>query len=65
MEAQEVQTAIAAANLALTGTRRREASSFASIELRTTEAKTGQWDLAGAAAVGFLTLLALVVAWLY
>jgi hypothetical protein len=66
METQEVDTALAAANLALTGSRRRETNSFASIELRATEKNvSGQWDLVVAAGVGFLTVIAVVVAWLY
>jgi len=64
MESQELQTALAAANVALTGSRRRETSSFASIELRAAETKTGRWDVVLATSLGFLTVLAVVVAFL-
>lgn len=65
MNRQEVDTALAAANVALAGRHRREASSFASIELRTAKPDDGRWEIIAAAVVGFIAFAAVVVAWLY
>jgi hypothetical protein len=65
MERQQIETAIQAANVALTGQRRREASSFASIELRTEDPKNERWELIVSAVVGFLAVAIVVTAWLY
>jgi hypothetical protein len=55
--------ALRAANLALTGTRQREASRFASIELRFTDPRTGPWEIAAMTAVGLASLLLVVGCW--
>jgi hypothetical protein len=65
MERQQIETAIQAANVALTGRRRREASGFASIELKAIDPKVGRWELIAAATVGLVTVTGIVVAWLY
>jgi hypothetical protein len=65
MDRQEVETALQAANVALSGRRRREAHSFASVELRITEEKTHRWDILVTAGVGVLSVVAVLVAWLY
>jgi hypothetical protein len=65
MEREAHATALQAANVALTGRRRREASSFASIELRAEDPKTGQWELIAALVVGFAAFVGVLVAWAY
>lgn len=65
MDRQEVETAIEAANVALAGRRRREASSFASIELRETDPTPAEWEIIAAGVVGVLALVAVLVAWWY
>ncbi|HEX7668539.1 MAG TPA: hypothetical protein VF395_03100 [Polyangiaceae bacterium] len=65
MEREAHATALQAANVALTGRRRREASSFASIELRAEDPKTSQWELIAALVVGFAALVGVLVAWTY
>lgn len=65
MERQEVDTALAAANVALSGRRQREASSFASIELREADPGSGRWELVVAAAIGVMAFAIVVAAWLY
>jgi len=64
MDRQQVDTALAAANVALSG-RRREASSFAAIELREVDPKAGRWEVAVAAAVGFTAFAGVILAWFY
>lgn len=65
MEREAHVTAIQAANVALTGQRRREASSFASIELRDEDPKSNQWELIAALVVGFAAFVGVLVAWTY
>ena len=65
MDRQEVDTALEAANVALAGRRRREASSFASIELRETDPTPAEWEIIAAGIVGVLAVVAVLVAWLY
>jgi hypothetical protein len=65
MERQHLETAIQAANVALTGRRRREVSGFASIELKAVDPKVGRWEIVTATAVAALTVLGVVAAWLY
>ncbi len=65
MDRQHLEHALEAANVALTGRRRREAASFASIELKTTDSKTDRWEILAAAAVGLVTVIGVVVAWFY
>jgi len=65
MNRQEMDTALAAANIALAGRPRREASSFASIELRGVAPEDGRWEIIAGAVVAFVAFVAVVVAWLY
>ena len=65
MNRQEVDTALAAANVALMGRHRREASSFASIELRTVKPDDGRWEIIAGAAVGLIAFVTVIVIWLY
>lgn len=65
MEEQALDSALRAANQALSGGRRREASRFASIELRFSDPRTGPWELAAMTSVAVAALLVVVGAWLY
>jgi len=65
MKIQEMDPALAAANVALAGRHRREASSFASIELRAAKPDDGRWEIIVAAAVGLMAFVGIVVVWLY
>jgi hypothetical protein len=65
MDRQEVETALEAANVALAGRRNREASSFASIELRDADPIPAQWEFIATGVVGILAVIAVLVAWLY
>jgi hypothetical protein len=65
MDRQEVETALEAANVALSGRKRREASGFASVELREADPKTGRWELLVTAAVAVVTVLLVLIAWIY
>jgi hypothetical protein len=55
--------ALRAANLALSGRRRREASRFASIELRFTDPRTGPWEIAAIASVALASVLIVLGMW--
>lgn len=55
--------ALRAANLAFSGRRRREASRFASIELRFTDPRTGPWEAAAMTCVAVAALLTVVGLW--
>jgi hypothetical protein len=55
--------ALRAANQALTGQRRREASRFASIELRFTDPRTGPWEVAATASVAIASVLIVLGMW--
>jgi len=65
MSRQEMDTALAAANIALAGRPRREASSFASIELRSAAPDDGRWEIIVAAIVAFVAFVTVVAVWLY
>jgi hypothetical protein len=53
------------ANLALSGRQRREASRFASIDLRFVDAKEGAWHMAAMMSVGLLAVLCVLGLWFY
>ncbi len=55
--------ALRAANLALSGRRRREASRFASIELRFTDPRTGPWEIAAIGSVALASVLIVLGVW--
>jgi len=65
MKTQEMDPALAAANVALAGRHRREATSFASIELRAAAPDDHRWEIVAAAAVGFVAFVGIVAVWLY
>ena len=65
MDRQEVETALQAANVALAGRRQRQASSFASIELRETDPTPAKWEVIATGVVGLVAIVAVLVAWLY
>jgi len=64
-DVQEQDTALRAANLALSGRQRREASRFASIELRFADRRTGPWEIAAMAAVAFASILIVAGLWFW
>src|SRR5690606_9228604 len=55
--------AIRAANHALSGRRQRQASRFASIELRFTDPRTGPWEVAAMFTVPVASLLLAIGGW--
>lgn len=64
-DVQQQDTALRAANLALSGRQRREASRFASIELRFADRRTGPWEIAAMASVAFASILIVLGLWLW
>jgi hypothetical protein len=64
---QQIDTALQAANVALTGRRRQQTSSIASIELRDDEPKKQppHWELMATVFVGAAAFVAVIVAWIY
>jgi hypothetical protein len=61
---QPLDPALRAANIALTGRRKRETSRFASIELRFTDSQAGAWEFAAMASVAGAALLVVLGLWL-
>jgi len=55
--------ALRAANVAIAGQRRREASRFASIELRFTDPQVGPWEMAALSTVAFAAVLFVLGMW--
>jgi hypothetical protein len=64
MTDEHLDPALRAANLALSGRRQREASRFASIELRFPDARTGPWEAAAITSVATAAALMVVGLWL-
>ncbi len=64
MTDEHLDPALRAANLALSGRRQREASRFASIELRFPDSRTGPWEAAAMASVAFAAGLLVLGLWL-
>ncbi len=60
---QSLDPALRAANHALSGSRRREASRFASIELRFTDPRTGPWEMAAMTSVAVAATLVVIGLW--
>ncbi len=60
---QIVDPALRAANVALSGRKRREVSRIASIELRFTDARSGAWEALAMVSVGVATVLGVVAVW--
>ena len=61
---QNFDPALRAANVALSGQRKRETSRFASIELRFTDQHSGAWEFAAMASVAAAALLVVLGLWL-
>lgn len=64
MQEEQHETALRAANLALGGQQRREASRFASIELRATDPESGPWEIVAFASVAVAAMLFVLGVWL-
>jgi hypothetical protein len=64
-EQQPLDTALRAANLALSGRARREASRFASIELRFADRRSGPWEMAAMMSVAFASFLIVLGLWFW
>jgi hypothetical protein len=64
MPEEQPDAALRAANLALLGQRRREASQFASIELRFVDPRTGPWEVAAMTSVATAAALVVLGIWL-
>ncbi len=62
---QPHDAALRAANLALSGRQRREASRFASIELRFADRRTGPWEIAALASVAAASFLVVLGFWFW
>jgi hypothetical protein len=65
MDRPSVETAIDAANVALTGRRSTTVTGFASIALKDGVSESGRWEILVGAIVGVSAFVAVVVAWLY
>lgn len=65
MDRHGTDSALEAANVALSGRKNRETSRFASIELRDVDPRTGEWEIAATACVGLATLVFILGVWLY
>jgi hypothetical protein len=63
MDQHPLHEALDAANLALSGRNHRVSGRFASIELRSVDARTGAWDLAAIASVALATVLLVLGVW--
>lgn len=63
IDEQVLDPALRAANLALSGSRRREAGRFASIELRFTDPRTGPWEAAAMTSVALAALVCVIGLW--
>jgi hypothetical protein len=61
---QNFDPALRAANVALSGQRKRETSRFASIELRFTDQDARAWEFAAMASVAAAALLVVLGLWL-
>jgi hypothetical protein len=65
MHSHSVQTALDSANVALTGSRSRAVSGFASIELREGPGEPQRWEVVVALVVAIAALAGVMAAWLY
>lgn len=64
-EREHLDSAIRAANHALSGRRHREASRFASIELRFVDPRSGPWEMAAMLSVAVASMMLVVGLWLW
>lgn len=62
---QVFDPALRAANLALSGRKRREVSRIASIELRFTDARSGAWEALAMVSVGVAAVLCVIGVWFW
>ena len=62
---QVFDPALRAANLALSGRKRREVSRIASIELRFTDARSGAWEALAMVTVGVAAVLCVIGVWFW
>lgn len=66
MDRQQIDSALSAANVALTGRRQKQTSSIASIELRDAPvAQPPHWEMIATLVVGTAAFVAVLVAWMY
>lgn len=65
MHSHSVETALEAANVALTGQRSRAVSGFASIELREEPGEPRRWEVIVGLVVAVSALAGVLAAWLY
>ena len=63
MDEQTIDSALRAANAALTGRAEQQTARFASIELRSVDPQTGAWELAAMASVALATVLLVIGLW--
>jgi len=61
--AQQHETALRCANLALTARSPSVTNRFASVELRLTDPRTGPWEMAAMAAVALASVLVVIGVW--
>lgn len=62
---QQHETALRAANLALSGRRQSETRSLTVVDLRLDDPRTGAWEMAAMAAVALASTLAAVGLWFW
>jgi hypothetical protein len=63
MDTETLDPGLREANRALSGRSQREASRFASIELRFTDPRTGPWEVAAATSVAMASMLFVLGVW--
>jgi hypothetical protein len=63
MDVETLDPGLRAANGALSGRSQREASRFASIELRFTDPRTGPWEVAAMTSVAMASFLVVLGVW--
>lgn len=64
VQTYEIDPALRAANLAVSGSKHREVARLASIELRSGDPRSSAWEVAAMASVGVLAVLVVVGVWL-
>lgn len=65
MHSHSVETALEAANVALTGKRSKAVSGFASIELREEPSEHARWEIVVGLVVALAAVAGVLAAWLY
>ena len=64
VQTYDIDPALRAANLAVSGSKHREVARLASIELRAGDPRSSAWEVAAMASVGILALFVVVGIWL-